>query len=152
VPLTLAELTTRLAVPVFWIAIDCVPEVPTLTFPNARFAGVTETVGVAAVTPVALSGRTLGEVEALLLMVRLPAELPAAEGAKLMATVADVFGATARPGVSPLVEKPLPDTETCEIVRFAFPVFDTVTDLVAVEPTVTDPKERACWLRVIPGV
>ncbi len=75
---------------------------PTLTFPNDRFAGVTDTAGTAGATTVALRAATFGEVVALLAMVRFPGALPVTVGMKLIVTVEDALGATVILEVDPL--------------------------------------------------
>jgi hypothetical protein len=80
---------------------DCVPVLPTLTLPNDRFAGVTDTAGAAGATTVALRAATFGEVDALVAMVKFPEALPATVGVKLIVTAEDELGATVMPEVDP---------------------------------------------------
>lgn len=81
VPLTDAELTVRLAVPVFWTETVCVADWPTVTFPNERLAGETAIPGAGAACPVPLSATIDGDVGASLVIEMLPELLPVVVGA-----------------------------------------------------------------------
>ena len=115
---------------------------PTLTFPNDRFAGVTETAGAAGVTTVALRAATFGEVVALLAMVRFPEALPVTVSVKVIVTAVDALGATVMPEVDPPALYPAPLTEARFTTRLAVPVFEIVMDRDTGVPTVTVPKEE----------
>jgi hypothetical protein len=81
VPLTDAELTVKLAVPVFWTETVCVADWPTVTLPNERLAGETAIAGEGAGCPVPLNATVEGDVGASLVMEMLPELLPVVVGA-----------------------------------------------------------------------
>lgn len=83
---------------------------------------------------------TAGEFEALLVKVMLPAAAPAPPGANRAVNELDcpTFSVSGR--VNPVVLNPAPPALEAVIVRLALPVFVSVTDWLAVFPTITLPK------------
>jgi hypothetical protein len=90
-----------------------------------KLVGLAESVTVAA-APVPLRATALGEFGALLVMLTLPAKLPAVVGANKTLNVAVPPAATVAGVVSPLTLKALPVTANCVMVSNAVPVFVTV--------------------------
>lgn len=91
-------------------------------------------------TPVPLSPIVIGELEALLVKLTFPLTLPAAVGAKT--TVNDVFAPAFRDTgkLRPLRLNPAPEAVAWEIVRVAFPEFESVTVCEPLPSTLTFPK------------
>lgn len=89
-------------------------------------------------TPDPPSAIAIVEFVALLAMDMLPAELPAASGAyfavKLALCPAAMLAGT------PLMVKPVPETDACEMLTPAFPVFDSVMVCDPAEPRLMLPK------------
>ena len=82
----------------------------------------------------------VGELLALLVMVTLPEELPAAEGSKMAEKEVDCPALKVKGNASPVTEKPVPLTVSDASDTLALPVFVNVTVFVALVPVVTLPK------------
>jgi hypothetical protein len=83
---------------------DCVPELPTVTLPNARLPGITEIAGAAAVVAVPLTGMELGELGALLVKEMVPASVPTAGGVNFTLKLAVPLLGMVRGVLTPLIE------------------------------------------------
>jgi hypothetical protein len=94
VPLTDAELTVRLAVPVFWIVTLCVAEVPVVMLPKEREDGLTEIAGVGSGVPEPVIVTDEGDVGALLEIDTLPVALPVVVGANFTVKLVEAPAAT----------------------------------------------------------
>jgi len=114
-----------------------VPVAPTLTLPKLTLEGVTEICGC---VPVPLKEIVAGEFVALLTTVTLPARLPVEVGAKLTLKDVDWPAARLSGSVIPLVVNPVPLALTCEMETLEFPVLETVTLCVALDPVARLPK------------
>jgi hypothetical protein len=126
--------------------------VPTVTFPKLKLVVLAATWLVAA-PPAPLRATVVGEVGALLMIVRLPVAVLVVVGAKLTVNAAEVPGATVSGNWSPLNLNPLPEIVACETLRFELPWFLIVTFWVLVAPSGTLPKltvagmvEIAAWV------
>ena len=111
--------------------------VPAGTIPNATLPGVAVN---AAVTPVPLNGYCATLFVALLVMLSDPVTTPAVVGANFtetftLAPTAKVLGI-----VRPETLIPAPVTDSPEMATLAAPVFVTVTEILALDPTPTLPK------------
>ena len=93
-PVGVAEVIVRSAVPVFFTVTDCTPVVPSVTSPNARVAGRIEIAGAEGAVPVPLRVTEDGDEGALLVIATLPGALPAVVGANTTLKLADVPAAT----------------------------------------------------------
>jgi hypothetical protein len=105
-----------------------------------------ETECVTAATPVPLNATSVGEFSVLLVIVSLPASVPAASGVNftlklVLAPAASVVGI-----VSPLIVKPVPETTAWLTDADAVPVFESVIVCVPLLPTFTLPKLTALGL------
>ena len=92
----ICEIVT-LTFPVLVTATDCVPLLPTVTFPKATVDELAVICATAAWAPVPLNARLVGESDALLTNETLPLMVPVADGAKfskkeLVAPAANVMG------------------------------------------------------------
>jgi hypothetical protein len=76
----------------------------------------------------------------LLVIVRLPDELPAEVGENAIVAVVCWLGLMVRGTVAPLILNPGPVMAACVTVSAAVPVFDTMITCETVLPTATDPK------------
>ena len=110
VPVTVAPEIVTFELPVFVKVTGNALLLPTLTLPKLRLVGFAVSNKVAA-TPVPVSAIVVGVVGALLTSVTLPDTPPAAAGAKAMLKFALCPGLKVEGRVSPLVEKPLPETD-----------------------------------------
>ena len=135
--------------PVFVRVTPSVLLLVTVTAPKSRLVGLAVRMNVAA-TPVPDSGTAVGEVGALLVMEILPLALPVADGANtaLNDTVAPAATVCA---ASPCTLKPAPVTVTCEMTRFAVPVFFRLIGCELLVPTTTLPKLTGDGVTEIPG-
>lgn len=111
--------------------------VPTVTFPKPIEPGKTDTCNVA---PVPERATELAELEALLVMERLPVAFPPTVGAKLALRLVCSPAPSVKGSVSPLKLNPLPVTEAADTVTAPVPAFVRVTVWVLVAPTFTFPK------------
>ena len=120
VPTRDAWVTLRFAVPGLLMTSVWVLVTPTVTLPKPTLAGITEICGC---TPLPLSEIVVGELVALLTMLRLPVALPPVDGTKL--TLSERLWPAARvtAPVKPLTVNPAPVMATCERLTLAVPVF-----------------------------
>ena len=95
-----------------------------VTFPKVALVGLTEICGC---VPLPLSEIVVGELVALLTMLRFPVALLAVVGAKL--TVSVMLWPAARLTVAekPLTANPTPVMATCEMLTLPVPVFVSAT-------------------------
>jgi hypothetical protein len=91
----------------------------------------------------------VGEFGSLLVMVMLPESLPAVVGVNETFIVALPPGAIILGVVNPDTPNGPPFTEINEMIRFAPPVFVTVSEPFNVVPTVASPKFSVVELRLI---
>jgi hypothetical protein len=113
--------------------------VPSFTFPKLKLVGFAPSCTLGA-TPVPASAIVSGEVGALLTSVTEPETPPEVDGVKTVLNVAVLPAATVSGALIPEVLKPVPVAATCEIVRLALPLFETVTVCELLLPTTTLPK------------
>jgi hypothetical protein len=119
-PETLSEETFTLALPVL-VNVTVLPLLlPTFTFPKLKLLGLAVTC-TAATTPAPLRAIVVGEVGALLVIVRLPVTLLVVVGEKLTVKDAEFPGVTVVGSARPLNLNPFPEIVACEILRFAVP-------------------------------
>jgi hypothetical protein len=104
VPVTLTCERLRVALPEFVIVSDCVPVVPSGTFPKATVVELTEIAGAAGAVPVPVIETAEGDVGALLEMETLPGALPVVAGANLTLKLAVPPAATLAGKAIPLTE------------------------------------------------
>ena len=139
VPLTVALEIVILAVPVFFNCTVCEFVVPITTDPKLALDGVVATVP-AGVTPVPLTEYCALPLVALLVNNTYPECRPLLVGANftdiVMYPPAEIKCGT----VNPLVLNPVAYTDSPEMFTGAEPVFFTVSVMVLLEPTFTDPK------------
>jgi len=112
---------------------------PTVTFPKATLEGTTAICGC---TPVPLREIVKGEFVALLVTVTVPANVPVALGANFTLSDVDCPGERVSGTVGLVRVKPAPLSVICEIVTLEFPVLETDTFSVALEPVFTLPKPK----------
>ncbi len=113
--------------------------VPSFTFPKLKLVGFAPSCTLAG-TPVPANAIVRGEVGALLTSVTDPETPPEADGVKTVLNVAVFPAATVSGALIPDVPKPVPEAATCEIVRLALPLFETVMVCELLLPTTTLPK------------
>jgi hypothetical protein len=133
VPLALALVIFRLAVPVFLSVTFTVDVFPTAMLPKLMLDGFADN---AACVPVPLTEITSGLLVALELTVMLPDTVPAAVGAKLAVTVALPPAAICCPAITPVAPKPA-EAVTLLIVIVVAPEFVKTIGCVLVCPTTT---------------
>lgn len=126
----------------FWIVTLCDPELPVVTFPNARVDGDTAIAGAAAVAPVPVMLIIVEVAEPLLDIAIVPAEAFAVVGANFTLKFAEAPAAIVDGVPIPFTVYPLPVALSEFTVNVAVPVFWTETDCVADWPTVTFPNDR----------
>lgn len=97
----ICEIVT-LTFPVLVTATDCVPLLPTVTFPKATVDGLALNCATGAGAPVPLNARLVGESDALLTNETLPLIDPVAEGAKFTKTEVVAPAANVKGSVSPV--------------------------------------------------
>lgn len=107
VPLTPSFEITRFAVPEFVSRTDCEPIAPSKTSPNEMLVALTLKMGAAA-TAVPVSGITIGDAEAFVVIETFPEEEPVAVGARITATLMDAPGAIAAEVEGPMTVNPFP--------------------------------------------
>ena len=81
-----------------------------------------------------------GEFVALLTTVTVPEKPPDETGRNVSSRVADCPGVRMSPAETPLVEYPVPETPTFEMVTFEFPALVSVTPSMLLFPIATEPK------------
>ena len=149
VPLAVAAETVRLVPPVLVRFPVSDFEVPTWMLPNARLvgfaastAGVTEGESVpgATPTPEKLSTTLLFTPSAVIANVTLPLRFPAPVGANVIVTGAVAAACSVRGRARLLIENPAPLMIACVTVRSVPPLFERVTVLVWLDPTLVFPK------------
>lgn len=135
VPLTVACVTLRVAVPGFCTVMVCVLVTPTVTFPKLTADGVTVIKGF---TPVPLKEMLRGELVALLVTAMLPVALPETAGVKV--TLNDVLCPAAKVTGKAMADrlKPVPLAAICEMLTLEFPLFVKVTACVCEAPPLMD--------------
>jgi hypothetical protein len=120
------------AVPEFVAVNVCDLVCPSTTLPKLKLAGLTVN---PACTPVPLTGIASGDPGALVVTVTVPAAAPTAVGAKVTDKTAALEGLNVVGTVTPLAEKPAPETVTPVICKDPVPEFVSVicfTELVLV--------------------
>ena len=90
--------------------------------------------------PVPYSGSLLGEFVALLRTEALPVTLPTVVGAKVRLKSVFCPADRVKGRAGPLMLKPLPVTESWEMVTLPVPVFVRITGSVLLLPSITLPK------------
>jgi hypothetical protein len=139
VPLTVALEIVRPAVPVFFICTVCEFVVPFATVPKLTLDGVVATVP-AAIAPVPFTEYCALPFEALLVNNRYPEDRPVLVGVNFTDIVMNAPAVIVCGSVNPLLLKPAACTDSPEMFTGAEPVFFTVSVMVLLEPTFTDPK------------
>jgi len=119
-PETLSEETFTLVLPVLLNVTVWLLLLPTFTFPKLKLLGPAAS-WLVAVTPVPLRAIVVGEVGALLVIVRLPVTLLVVVGEKLTVKDAEFPGVTVVGSGRPLNLNPFPEIVACETLRFAVP-------------------------------
>jgi len=105
-----------------------------------------------AVVPVPLKVTfTVGFVESLLVIARLPLTVPTAEGWKVTAMVAKVPALIVFGVAIPLTPNPAPAIESMDTVRSVVPVFEIVKLVLPIVPTVIFPRLTLLLLTAICG-
>jgi hypothetical protein len=153
VPLIVTAEICSAALPVF-VSVVLSPDDGTPTMVVGKFIELLwmDTIGVATATLVPDRETTLGEPGALLVIVNVPARVPAAVGVKVTPIVHEAPALTVPPQVLVAANSGLGDVVTCEMVSAAVPEFFSVTVCVAlVVPTVCVAKVKAAGLRSIAG-
>jgi hypothetical protein len=136
-PVTVADETVTLAVPVFVKVTFVVPVLPTSKLPKLTEDGFAARLPC---VPLPVSATVTVESFALLLIVMLPVAAPAVVGANV-ATKLVLCPAAIVCGVEkPLMLNPAPDATTCETVALAVPEFVSVIVCGLLLPTCTFPK------------
>jgi len=138
-PLTPIWLSVSALVPVFVIVKFCVFVCPSTTLPKLNDVGDTLRPGC---TPVPLKEITSGALLASLVMVTVPAAIPAVGGVKVTTRVALNDGLMTAGGVMPPTLKPFPATLILDIFTGAFPVLLKTIFCEAWLPAFTFPKLR----------
>jgi len=144
-PVSVAWLIVRFAVPVFVRVTLCDFVWPSTTLPKLMLAG--EMLNPACV-PAPDSARAVGEPCASLRMDTLPLAAPADPGAYFTCNVTEFPGFKVAGAVRPLTVNPDPVTFTCEMLAAACPEFVSVEVSVLLPPTATFPKFRLAGLSV----
>ena len=140
-PLTEMVEIWMVAVPVLLKTMVFVELLPMPTLPKLKDVGFACNCPAAAVEPVPANATVVvGLTGSLLVMESVPLAAPATVGWKVNPAETDwptgiVFGV-----VIPLTPNPVPDTETKEIVRSAFPLFDIKRVAFPVDPSLTVPN------------
>ena len=124
---------------------------PTATLPKLRLVGLTAIPAVPVPVPLKLTV-AVGLVDELLLIVSVPVAEPAAVGANFTVSVSVCLGLSVTGNVAPDTVNPVPLTAAEFTVTAPVPVEVSVTDCVALDPTVTLPKLRLAGLTVNVGV
>jgi hypothetical protein len=148
VPVTVARFTTRLALPEFVSVTLCVPLLPMVTFPKLMEADERDK---PVCIPIPVKETEIGELEALLVIERLPEIVPSEAGEKLTVSVDELPALIVAGNVIPLSENAEPATEVAETVRSALPELLIVTVIVPLLPTATFPKFTVVLLRASCG-
>ena len=132
--------------PEFFNVSDCVPLLEVCTLPKLRLEGL----GVSSPGPAAVPDKAMLKdgFEPLLVMTRLPVSVPVAVGANLTAKLVLCPGARVTGRLDPLILKPVPVTEACEIVALVPPVFVSVSERVWPVPVCIFPNTRLDELAV----
>jgi hypothetical protein len=129
-----------LELPVFVIVTFCVAEdVPVVTLPKLKLAGLTLSVRVAAI-PVPLRLTAVGEVGALLTIEMVPDAAPANVGRKASVIVVCCPAFKFKGKVKPLMLKPAPDSVIWLTFNVPVPMFLMIKAWDNVLPTTTFPK------------
>ena len=135
----ICEIVT-LELPVSVMVTFCAAEdVPVVTLPKLKLVGFMPRVKVAAI-PVPLRLTEVGEVGALLTIVRLPDTVPTAVGRKVTVIVVCCPGLTFRGREYPLTLKAEPDSVTCVMPNVTEPVFVMIRICDRLLPTTAFPK------------
>ena len=108
----------------------------TVSLPKFRAVGLAKSCPVWAV-PVPLKAIPVGDVGALFTNDKLPVTVPEAEGTKSTVMLPDPPAATVIGKDTPTVPKPAPVVFAAVIERAALPVFEMVSDCLALLPTLT---------------
>ena len=147
-PLPLAEAAeiVRLVPPEFVSVPESDFEPPTTTLPKLKLVGFEVTCPW--VTPVPERGTESVGLPALELIVSVPVAAPALAGANLTLNVVDCPPARVVGNDGPVKLNPLPEADALEMVTLAPPVFETLTAVVWLFPTVTFPKFTLLGLAV----
>jgi hypothetical protein len=140
VPVTLSFDSDTLPVPVFVRVTVFVVLVPAATLPKLNEVGEAESWRVCAAVPVPERATLTDGVAELFTNVSVPAKVPVVVGAKLTVSAEeDPAGMVSGRAVGGSL-KPVPDTETDEMVRLAVPEFEIVTVWLLVCPVFRLPK------------
>lgn len=138
-PVTFTCEIVTLLFPVLEIVTVLVELAPVLILPNARLFGAALIEKVAALE-VPLSATVVAEAEAFEVSDRLPVLSPAAFGAYCTLNVSLCPAEMLSGVLKPFTLKPVPERLAAEIVRVAFPVFETVTVWLFDCPLIRLPK------------
>lgn len=137
VPETVAEETTRSALPVFVRVTFCELDCPTVILLKVSAEGISENAGC---MPMPLSEIGSAVLVALLTMVRVPDAVPADWGANCTCTVALWPGGIVEEGLPPTTLNAALEIVACEMSTVAEPVFVRVMLSELLAPTATLPK------------